>query len=131
MLINVCFVGVITWTLLVLNGRESLLNNRYCLKWSLDNHYKMINRVKGVLGANPDRIVERFNVKHCTFSLLGEPIIYPEINKFVKTTSLSSNFIAVVTNAKIPQAIQNIREVILLQSCISVYIVWRRSILLV
>ncbi len=28
-----------------------------------------------------ERLEEAYNVKHCALSLVGEPIMYPEINK--------------------------------------------------
>ena len=37
--------------------------------------------MKGVPGVLPDKLEEGFDVKHCAISLVGEPIMYPEINK--------------------------------------------------
>ena len=64
-------------------------------KWSMDppdmlvegalqNHYKMIKQMKGVPGVQPERFQEGFDVKHCALSLVGEPIMYPEINTFIE-----------------------------------------------
>ena len=51
------------------------------LDGALENHYKMIKQMKGVPGVLPERYEEGFQVKHCALSLVGEPIMYPEINK--------------------------------------------------
>lgn len=63
---------------------------------AIENHYKMIKvthisiiwayflrqEAKGVPGVKPERLAEAFQIKHCALSLVGEPIIYPEINKY-------------------------------------------------
>ncbi len=51
------------------------------LDGALENHYKMIKQMKGVPGVLPERYQEGFDVRHCALSLVGEPIMYPEINK--------------------------------------------------
>ena len=38
----------------------------------------------GVPGVLPEKLEEGMNVQHCALSLVGEPIMYPEINKFVR-----------------------------------------------
>ena len=53
------------------------------LEGALENHYKMIKQMKGVPGVLPERYQEGFQVKHCALSLVGEPIMYPEINKYL------------------------------------------------
>ena len=50
-------------------------------KGALDNHYNMIKQMKGVPGVLPERFQEGMQVQHCALSLVGEPIMYPEINK--------------------------------------------------
>ena len=32
-------------------------------------------------GVRPERLEEAFQVRHCALSLVGEPIMYPHINK--------------------------------------------------
>uniref|UniRef100_A0A8B9VDN0 tRNA 4-demethylwyosine synthase (AdoMet-dependent) n=1 Tax=Anas zonorhyncha TaxID=75864 RepID=A0A8B9VDN0_9AVES len=38
----------------------------------------------GVAGVKADRFEEAMTAKHCALSLVGEPIMYPEINRFLK-----------------------------------------------
>jgi wyosine [tRNA(Phe)-imidazoG37] synthetase (radical SAM superfamily) len=40
--------------------------------------------MKGVPGVLQEKLDEGMNVKHCALSLVGEPIMYPEINKYVR-----------------------------------------------
>eukprot|EP00461_Guttulinopsis_vulgaris_P003246 UN03247 len=63
-------------------------------KWEMDqpemiidgaiaNHKKMIEIFKGTPGIRQDRYQQALMPKHCALSLVGEPIMYPEINKFL------------------------------------------------
>ena len=47
-------------------------------------HQQMIKQAKGIPGVIPERYEEGFRIRHCALSLVGEPIIYPEINKFLE-----------------------------------------------
>eukprot|EP00064_Thunnus_orientalis_P015344 superscaffoldBa00002831_g15396 len=61
-----------------------------------------------VPGVKPDRYEEGLAVKHCALSLVGEPIMYPEINAFVRL--LHSHHISsfLVTNAQFPKEIRSL-----------------------
>uniref|UniRef100_A0A2I3S3B1 tRNA 4-demethylwyosine synthase (AdoMet-dependent) n=1 Tax=Pan troglodytes TaxID=9598 RepID=A0A2I3S3B1_PANTR len=54
------------------------------LKEAIENHQNMIKQFKGVPGVKAERFEEGMMVKHCALSLVGEPIMYPEINRFLK-----------------------------------------------
>eukprot|EP00088_Acartia_fossae_P021358 TRINITY_DN2281_c0_g1_i1.p1 TRINITY_DN2281_c0_g1~~TRINITY_DN2281_c0_g1_i1.p1 ORF type:complete len:728 (-),score=124.16 TRINITY_DN2281_c0_g1_i1:329-2512(-) len=77
------------------------------LNGALENHYKMINEFKGVPGVLPDKLAEGMKVAHCALSLVGEPIMYPEINKFVKLLHSKEISSFLVTNAQFPEAIRD------------------------
>jgi tRNA wybutosine-synthesizing protein 1 len=77
------------------------------LEGALENHYKMINEFKGVPGVLPDKLAEGMKAKHCALSLVGEPIMYPEINKFVKLLHSQEISSFLVTNAQFPDAIRD------------------------
>ena len=51
------------------------------LDGALEGHYKMIKQMRGVPGVLPEKLEEGMKVQHCALSLVGEPIMYPEINK--------------------------------------------------
>jgi wyosine [tRNA(Phe)-imidazoG37] synthetase (radical SAM superfamily) len=40
--------------------------------------------MKGVPGVLQEKLDEGMNVRHCALSLVGEPIMYPEINKYAR-----------------------------------------------
>jgi tRNA wybutosine-synthesizing protein 1 len=48
-----------------------------------EGHYKKIKMLKGVPGVRAERFAEAMRIRHCALSLVGEPIFYPHINKFL------------------------------------------------
>ena len=77
----------------------------------LQSHYAMINEYKGVPGVQANRLEEAFSARHCALSLVGEPIMYPEINNFVKLLHSKGISTFMVTNAQFPEAIKNLDPV--------------------
>ena len=77
------------------------------LDGALENHYKMIKQMRGVPGVLPEKLEEGMNVQHCALSLVGEPIMYPEINKFVQLLHQKKISSFLVTNAQFPDAIRD------------------------
>jgi len=88
----------------------------FILKGALENHYKMINEFKGVPGVQPDKLLEGMQAKHCALSLVGEPIMYPEINKFVRLLHSKGISSFLVTNAQFPDAIRD------MEPCTQLYV---------
>ncbi|KFM75236.1 tRNA wybutosine-synthesizing protein 1-like protein, partial [Stegodyphus mimosarum] len=91
-------------------------------KWKMDNpgeivdlalksHYSMIKEFKGVPGVKPERLSEGMEVKHCALSLVGEPIMYPEINTLIRLLHSKKISTFLVTNAQFPDAIENLDPV--------------------
>lgn len=60
----------------------------------------------GVPGVQADRFAEGMSPRHCALSLVGEPIMYPEINKFIELLHSKSISSFLVTNAQFPDAIR-------------------------
>ena len=54
----------------------------------------------------PERFAEAMEVAHCALSLVGEPIMYPEINNFVRLLHDKHISSFLVTNAQFPEAIR-------------------------
>jgi len=75
---------------------------------AISNHYAMIKQFKGVPGVKPERFAEGFSIQHCALSLVGEPIMYPEINEFLKLIHEKGISSFLVTNAQFPQAIRDL-----------------------
>ncbi|KAK9511513.1 hypothetical protein O3M35_000152 [Rhynocoris fuscipes] len=78
---------------------------------ALNNHYNMIKEFKGVPGVLADRFTEGLTAKHCALSLVGEPIMYPEINRLIHLLHDRHISTFLVTNAQFPDAIANLDPV--------------------
>lgn len=77
----------------------------------LQSHYSMINEFKGVPGVQSNRLEEAFTARHCALSLVGEPIMYPKINRFVQLLHSRGISTFMVTNAQFPDAIKSLDPV--------------------
>ena len=75
---------------------------------ALAAHRGMMKQLRGVPGVLPDRFQEAMTVKHCALSLVGEPIIYPEINRFVSLLHQQHISTFMVTNAQFPDRIDQL-----------------------
>ncbi|EMP41075.1 tRNA wybutosine-synthesizing protein 1 like protein [Chelonia mydas] len=81
------------------------------LREAIENHQSLIKQFKGVPGVRVDRFEEGMVVKHCALSLVGEPIMYPEINTFLKLLHRHNISSFLVTNAQFPVEIRNLEPV--------------------
>lgn len=81
------------------------------LEAALESHYKMIKEFRGVPGVLRERLAEGTRVRHCALSLVGEPIMYPEINAFVRLLHDRGISTFLVTNAQFPDAISQLDPV--------------------
>ncbi|KAM9468428.1 S-adenosyl-L-methionine-dependent tRNA 4-demethylwyosine synthase TYW1 isoform 1-T1 [Clarias gariepinus] len=78
---------------------------------ALENHRNMIRQFRGVPGVRPERFEEGLAVKHCALSLVGEPIMYPEINSFLRLLHQCKISSFLVTNAQFPEEIRSLMPV--------------------
>lgn len=62
--------------------------------------------ISGVPGVLPERFAEGMDVKHCALSLVGEPIMYPEISNFVHLLHEHGISTFLVTNAQFPEPLR-------------------------
>lgn len=81
------------------------------MKEAIENHQNMIKQFKGVPGLKAERFEEGMEVKHCALSLVGEPIMYPEINRLLKLLHQQGISSFLVTNAQFPEEIRNLTPV--------------------
>ncbi|CAH0477132.1 unnamed protein product [Peronospora belbahrii] len=72
---------------------------------SIERHQGMIKELKGLPGLIPARWDEAFTVRHCALSLVGEAIMYPQINEFCKQLHSRQISSFLVTNAQFPDKI--------------------------
>ncbi|KAL4095715.1 hypothetical protein PRIC1_009088 [Phytophthora ramorum] len=75
------------------------------VKGSIERHQNMIKELKGLPGLIPARWDEAFTVRHCALSLVGEAIMYPQINEFCKQLHNRHISSFLVTNAQFPEKI--------------------------
>ncbi|XP_076002695.1 S-adenosyl-L-methionine-dependent tRNA 4-demethylwyosine synthase TYW1 isoform X1 [Genypterus blacodes] len=78
------------------------------LQEAVEKHQNMIRQFRGVPGVKPERYEEGLAVKHCALSLVGEPIMYPEINAFIRLLHTQNISSFLVTNAQFPQEIRDL-----------------------
>lgn len=81
---------------------------------SLCAHHLTLNKYlifTGVPGVQLDKLAEGMEVKHCALSLVGEPIMYPEINTLIKLLHAKGISSFLVTNAQFPDAIRTLQPV--------------------
>ncbi|RVE65149.1 hypothetical protein OJAV_G00133620 [Oryzias javanicus] len=81
------------------------------LQDALEKHQDMIRQFRGVPGVKPERYDEGLAVKHCALSLVGEPIMYPEINAFIRLLHSRRISSFLVTNAQFPEEIRTLDPV--------------------
>ncbi|NWQ62605.1 TYW1 synthase, partial [Neopipo cinnamomea] len=81
------------------------------LQEAIENHQNMIKQFRGVSGVKAARFEEALTVKHCALSLVGEPIMYPQINHFVRLLHQHSISSFLVTNAQFPEEIRSLEPV--------------------
>lgn len=63
------------------------------------------------VGVTMERITEGLTPRHCALSLVGEPIMYPEINSLVDELHQRRISTFLVTNAQFPDKIKELRPV--------------------
>ena len=78
---------------------------------AVEGQKKMIKPLKGVQGVIPERYAAAMKPSHCALSLVGEPIIYPEINKLVDCLHDREISSFMVTNAQFPEKIEELKPV--------------------
>ena len=83
-----------------MDGPEKIVSEAY------ENHRKLIKEFRGVPGVQPARLAEAMQIKHCALSLVGEPIMYPEINRLIELLHEEKISTFLVTNAQFPEAIR-------------------------
>lgn len=76
-----------------------------------DGHYKKIKMMRGVPGVRAERFAEAMRIRHCALSLVGEPIFYPHINRFVDMLHAEHISSFLVCNAQHPDQLEALHRV--------------------
>ncbi|ODH45739.1 hypothetical protein GX48_08184 [Paracoccidioides brasiliensis] len=74
-------------------------------------HYKKIKMLRGVPGVRAERFAEAMRIRHCALSLVGEPIFYPHINKFLELLHGEQISSFLVCNAQHPDQLATLDRV--------------------
>ncbi|AIN95515.1 hypothetical protein LPMP_050730 [Leishmania panamensis] len=75
-------------------------------------HYQMIKQMRGVPGVTPERLATAMQIRHCALSLVGEPIMYPQINGFCELLHQHHISSFMVTNAQFPEQLRDLKPVV-------------------
>ncbi|CAO2834785.1 unnamed protein product [Amaranthus hypochondriacus] len=78
---------------------------------AIDLHTKMIKQMKGVPGVQEKQLSEGLLPRHCALSLVGEPIMYPEINSLIGELHRRRISTFLVTNAQFPEKIKMLKPI--------------------
>lgn len=78
---------------------------------ALEQHRRMVREYAGVPGVQAKAVAEGLQVRHCALSLVGEPIMYPEINTLVGLLHERRISTFLVTNAQFPDCIQKLKPI--------------------
>lgn len=93
------------------NWRWETDDPEYILENALSAHYSMIKQMRGVPGVIAERFINAFKVGHCALSLVGEPILYPYISKFIELLHQKDITSFLVCNAQHPESLRSIGRV--------------------
>ncbi|KAL4951711.1 hypothetical protein BDW69DRAFT_35013 [Aspergillus filifer] len=76
-----------------------------------EGHYKKIKMMRGVPGVRAERFAEAMRIRHCALSLVGEPIFYPHINRFLDLLHSEHISSFLVCNAQHPDQLAALHRV--------------------
>lgn len=76
-----------------------------------EGHYKKIKMMRGVPGVRAERFAEAMRIRHCALSLVGEPIFYPHINRFLDMLHAEHISSFLVCNAQHPDQLEALNRV--------------------
>ncbi|KAJ6164643.1 hypothetical protein N7470_003315 [Penicillium chermesinum] len=76
-----------------------------------EGHYKKIKLMRAVPGVRAERFAEAMRIRHCALSLVGEPIFYPHINRFLDMLHAEHISSFLVCNAQHPDQLEALKRV--------------------
>eukprot|EP01062_Namystynia_karyoxenos_P016376 TRINITY_DN15977_c0_g1_i2.p1 TRINITY_DN15977_c0_g1~~TRINITY_DN15977_c0_g1_i2.p1 ORF type:complete len:702 (+),score=285.05 TRINITY_DN15977_c0_g1_i2:81-2108(+) len=83
----------------------------FLIEQAVEGQRSLIKPLKGVPGVDPARYADAMNPRHCALSLVGEPIIYPEINNLLRLMHKRGISSFLVTNAQFPDQMETLDPV--------------------
>jgi len=67
-----------------------------------------VKALRGVPGVSKERFEKAAKIRHCALSLVGEPIMYPKINRLLELLHEKEISSFLVTNAQFPQQVRDL-----------------------
>ncbi|KAH0486794.1 MAG: hypothetical protein KVP17_003409 [Porospora cf. gigantea B] len=77
---------------------------------SIAAHQRLVKELKGMVGVISSRFEKATEVGHCALSLVGEPVLYPEIQQYMRILHDTNISTFLVTNAQFPDQMSAIDE---------------------
>lgn len=77
----------------------------------ISTHRDLIQNVSGMPGVSETTLKEAKEPRHCALSLVGEPILYPQVNEFVRLLHEKHISTFLVTNGQYPSCIPRLGSV--------------------
>lgn len=114
------FLALMIFDMFIVSDESATLINgfKYCGVTNIGSSLAMLqivsftNDPKSVhAGVSLERLMEGLSPKHCALSLVGEPIMYPEINTLVDELHRRRISTFLVTNAQFPEKIKMLKPV--------------------
>ncbi|MBW0523684.1 hypothetical protein O181_063399 [Austropuccinia psidii MF-1] len=72
---------------------------------SLKEHDRLIKQLSGMPGVRPERFLEARTPRHAALSLVGEPVMFPHIKRYIQLLTEKRISTFLVTNAQFPEAL--------------------------
>lgn len=78
---------------------------------SLKEHDRLIKQLTGMPGVRSDRFEEARTPRHAALSLVGEPVMFPHIKKYISLLTEKRISTFLVTNAQFPESLRDLPPV--------------------
>jgi len=95
------------WILWILASEKLHLSKHHCVHGLIPK----LPHLTLCLGVTLERLNEGLSPRHCALSLVGEPIMYPEINALVDELHKRRISTFLVTNAQFPEKIKSLKPI--------------------
>ncbi|EAN33369.1 S-adenosyl-L-methionine-dependent tRNA 4-demethylwyosine synthase [Theileria parva strain Muguga] len=79
---------------------------KFIVSESITAHLKLIKELRGIFDTKQKRFNEALRIRHCALSLVGEPIMYPQINQLINELHNHQISSFLVTNAQFPEEME-------------------------
>ncbi|KAA1079822.1 hypothetical protein PGT21_025299 [Puccinia graminis f. sp. tritici] len=83
----------------------------FVVEESLKEHDRLIKQLAGMPGVRPDRFTEARTPRHAALSLVGEPVMFPHIKKYISLLTEKRISTFLVTNAQFPDSLLDLPPV--------------------